>query len=347
MLIPVIFPTDNNYVPVCAAFFASFAAHASPVHEYRLIGIVENLTREQEESLAALLRPYPWCGVSFKDMSGVEIPFLENRTDFPRASYFNLDIPNLFPEYDKIIYMDSDTIVRADVAEIFALDLDGVYAATCPDSNAFATLHDAWGEGGRYSGADNWEYWLQYMELPEQAARNYFNNGVMVWNLEKTREDGLAEYMRGLLFSKPFYMADQDVMNAAFAGKTRILPQRWNFLAYTEDTADFRAWERHAEYLEAAQNPAVIHFAGPKPWTAKDVPYAEEFWKYSRLTPYYAAMRRLQRRNAVNRLLRPCREFLANTVFSLRLWAKSVCPGLYSAIRPAYRKLTGKKDADR
>ena len=46
--------------------------------------------------------------------------------------------------------------------------------------------------------------------------------------------------------------------------------------------------ELYEEYTKARKNPYLIHFAGyQKPWDAVDCDFAEYFWEYAKLSPYY------------------------------------------------------------
>ena len=44
----------------------------------------------------------------------------------------------------------------------------------------------------------------------------------------------------------------------------------------------------YEEYTKARKNPYLIHFAGyQKPWDVVDCDFAEYFWEYAKLSPYY------------------------------------------------------------
>ena len=49
----------------------------------------------------------------------------------------------------------------------------------------------------------------------------------------------------------------------------------------------------HGEYNQARKAPWIIHFAGyQKPWDAVDCDFADYFWKYAALSPFYPVLLR-------------------------------------------------------
>lgn len=58
---------------------------------------------------------------------------LHLRDYYSCATYFRIFIAMMFPEYDKAIYLDSDIVVRCDLAEYFDTELGDNYVAGVPD----------------------------------------------------------------------------------------------------------------------------------------------------------------------------------------------------------------------
>jgi lipopolysaccharide biosynthesis glycosyltransferase len=100
-------------------------------------------------------------------------------------------------------------------------------------------------------------------------ARPYYNTGVLVMDIERCREVGLAD--RALEYaaadSGPLRWADQDALNAV-AEQWHELDRRWNvqqrnlFLSRRQRLISRRQRESWRLYRQAA----VLHFVGPNPW---------------------------------------------------------------------------------
>lgn len=111
---------------------------------------------------------------------------------------------------DKILYLDTDTIVMGSLAELWNTPLDGVALAGCRDEGAYKLWND-------YTKT------LAYGGIPQ-----YLNAGVLLMNLKLIRQYKLDLHAISLLNRHYYNFADQDVLNIACRGRTRVLENRWN-----------------------------------------------------------------------------------------------------------------------
>jgi lipopolysaccharide biosynthesis glycosyltransferase len=88
------------------------------------------------------------------------------------ATYFRLFIPRIFSAYRRMLYLDCDLAVLADVAELFNGDLGGKSLGAVRDFSA-----------------GNWEH-LSAKFLLGDRWQEYFNSGVMVFDILKTGGGG-------------------------------------------------------------------------------------------------------------------------------------------------------------
>ena len=167
-----------------------------------------------------------------------------------------------------IAHFDIDMLFNDDVSKLLDLDLgDNLIAAVSEYGKGDPVITEAvWGKG----------------ILPPEAER-YFNTGTIVFNAEKCREEKTWEKI--LEWYRAHYdIADrieQDAWNALYWQRTKLLPLRWNF--HDRLVKSFAKWDLSAKYwqgnpprecLEAALNPAILHFWGPKkPWKPCHRPY--------------------------------------------------------------------------
>ena len=167
-----------------------------------------------------------------------------------------------------VAHFDIDMLFNDDVSKILDLDLgDNLIAAVAEYEKGDPVITDAvWGRG----------------ILPSEAER-YFNTGTIVFNTVKCREEKTWEKI--LAWYRAHYdIADrieQDAWNALYWKRTELLPLRWNF--HDRLIKSYVKWDVSAKYwqgnppqdcLEAALNPAILHFWGPKkPWRVSHRPY--------------------------------------------------------------------------
>lgn len=267
-IIPIFFTIDDSYAPYLAAALASAIDHSSADRRYRAIVLHQELSDDNRRRLTALA----------KDNFAVDlIPMgegLESITDrmsnrlrcdyFTLTIYFRLFIPTMFPEYDRGIYIDSDVILNADIAELFDTDIGENFIGACAD--------------------------LSVSDVPELAAymeravgvdrHSYINSGVLLMNLRLLREAKLDGHFLSLLNRYHFdcIAPDQDYLNAMCHGRIFYLDERWD--AMPND---------RRQSLEDAK---LIHYnLFSKPWCYDGIQYGELFWKYAEVSGYIDEIR--------------------------------------------------------
>ena len=135
--IPIFFTINDAYVPLLGVALASMKENASKEYLYKIYVIHEEVTKENQERIRALEQDDFWIEfVSMKQSLAMITDRTENklRCDyFTLTIYFRLFIPEMFPQYDKAIYIDSDVVVPGDISELYEIDLGDDYIGACPD----------------------------------------------------------------------------------------------------------------------------------------------------------------------------------------------------------------------
>ena len=178
--------------------------------------------------------------------------------------FYRLFIPDLFPQYDKAIYIDSDTVVVDDIAKLYNNDLGNNLFAACTDSS------------------------IQYVDkmvkyIKEVLAldpKKYINSGMLVLNSKAFRDEHFIDHFMHLLEQYHFdcIAPDQDYLNEIGDGRILHLDPRWDAMP-NENTAPI-------------PEPGLIHYnLFFKPWHFKDVQYNDYFWKYASSTPFYEELK--------------------------------------------------------
>ena len=208
-----------------------------------------------------------------------------------------------------VAHFDIDMLFNDDVSKILDPDLgDNLIAAVAEYHRCEGKVESViWGKG----------------ILPPEAER-YFNTGTIVFNMEKCRAERTWEKI--LEWYRTHYeIADrieQDAWNALYWRRTKLLPLRWNFhdrliKCYPKWNLTAKYWQGNPprECLEAALNPAILHFWGPKkPWKASHRPYRKL---------YHAAMRAVGQVPPREPLLAPLYDFI-NTLNLRKISKKHV-----------------------
>jgi len=168
---------------------------------------------------------------------------------------------DLFPELDKVVYLDVDVIVQADLAQLFR-------EATLEEHELAAVAMTFWGfqrESVHFRDVD--------------FSQPGFNSGVFVTRLARWREEDVVpriEYLMELwsnvreqLRDDLFYFGSQAIMNLVFHRRIQWLSRKWNLygLGYDDNIAE-----------SDLRSAGILHWTGSrKPWTPQGL--YKEYWK--------------------------------------------------------------------
>lgn len=285
--IPIALAANDNFVPYTATLIQSIVDNSNELNNYDIIILTQDITAESKKRIGWIIENSNNFRVRFIDPTRlIEGYDFFVRGHFGLQTYYRLVLPELIPDYDKIVYLDSDMIVNDDVAKLFGIDTEGYLVAACYDPDT-AGLYNGY-EKDKKSFMDN----VMKMENPY----DYFQAGTLVINLKEFRNTYSMDYVLKFAVSEKWQLLDQDILNCLCKGRVKYIDMSWNVMV---DYGRIRIKEiisiapqwLNKMYMEARRNPQIIHYAGPeKPWTSPEEDMAEYFWKYARKTSYYEAM---------------------------------------------------------
>jgi len=262
--IPIFFTIDNSYAPYISVAIKSIIENASKDYNYKFIVLHQELNEENKEKISSLSKEgFEIKFVYMKDGLETITDRVENRLRcdyFTLTIYFRLFIPDMFPEYDKGIYIDSDIVVPGDISKLYNHELGNNLIGACADKSVVDVPELA-----------------KYMEEAIGVSRyEYINSGVLLMNLKEMREKEFTKRFLTLLNKYHFdcIAPDQDYLNAMCNGKILYLDESWDAMP--------------TEGKVPLLNPNIIHYnLFQKPWCYENIQYEEYFWKYAKQTKYY------------------------------------------------------------
>lgn len=208
------------------------------------------------------------------------------------ATYARLSLPSLLT--GPTLYLDGDTLVRGDVAPVFAPDPENRPVAAVRDAGMIRARHGARG-ASRKPGR-------QLAELDRLGdlvdRENYVNAGVLFLDLPRMRELGLdaifgdLDAATRLKRDNGLRYHDQNWVNHVFKGQFRFLDPVWNAL-WGNRFSGGRAFPPNlrAAYAASRRDPQINHFTGKlRPW---DISYP---LFYPKRRPWLSEYKRAQAR---------------------------------------------------
>ncbi|GAA7154607.1 glycosyltransferase family 8 protein [Helicobacter pylori] len=312
-IIPIVVAFDNNYCIPAGVSLYSMLANAKRERErervklfYKIHCLVEGLSPENIARLEETIAPFSaFSSIEFLDITDKELE--------PRHNYYKLDaliaggikklylklnsfsqkrfskmimcrffFASLFPQYDKMIMFDVDTLFVNDISESFFIPLETHYFGAVREKDLIAM--------NRNSAKDLYE--LRQMRAKsigvtdafpnlEEAQilfDNYFNAGFLALNLKSWREENLENQLIGffLLENEKLLFSDQDALCFVCRGRILELPYSYN---------------AHPSFLDAPSFPSIkearmLHFWGDKPWKLLSVIGAKKWHETLVQTPF-------------------------------------------------------------
>lgn len=250
---------DGRYLRHSAAMLHSVLAHSAgePVHVHYLHG--PGFPTDDSRLLGRMVEAgggrISFLEIGDDMVSG--LPALDPSTAPARerissTMWYRIFLPDLLPDVERILYLDVDTIVTAPLGSLWETDLSDHYLAAV--TNVFQLDHLP-----------------RLAELGIDDPRDYFNSGVVLFNLERMRRDGAPERLReyGRAHSEELWWPDQDALNLVLGSQRLRLHPRWNCMhsVMTFPWSVYVFGQRAV--AEARQSPAIRHYEGParnKPW---------------------------------------------------------------------------------
>ena len=270
--IPIAFAFDNNLVMPACVCLSSLMMNAKPDTFYDIFILHSEKEDLRKEELNKLPIYYNNCRIQYRTVGDVFDQAFEIR-GITTPAYYRLLIPEIIPEYDKVIYADADIIFRMDLSNLYALDLGNNFVAATKDL-------------GLNIGEDGRKYIQSVVGLP---LGRYLQSGFIMLNNRAIRQDGLVEQFKELALRKLKYQ-DQDILNLACGERVLYLPAKYNMTDYSyyyamREPSNLKGYIT-SEELPTALSSGNLHFNGHKPWKKYCVNF-DIWWEYYRKSPYF------------------------------------------------------------
>lgn len=316
--IPIVIAFDNHYaIPASVSLYSMLACAKSenpksqnPQSQndskklfYKIHCLVDNLSLENQQKLKETLAPFSaFASVDFLDISEpshstIKIdPFVIDKineaflqlniyakTRFSKMVMCRLFLASLFPQYDKIIMFDADTLFLNDVSESFFIPLDSYYFGAAKDFASAKSLKRFQMEREREPRQkfSLYEHYLKEKDM-QIICENHYNVGFLIVNLKLWRADHLEERLLNLAHQKGqrVFCPEQDLLTLACYQKVLQLP-------YIYNAHPFMANQKR--FIPNQQEIVMLHFyfVG-KPWISPTALYSKEWHEILLKTPFYA-----------------------------------------------------------
>ena len=185
--IPIFYACDEGFIKYTVVSLHSMMVNASPDYHYSVYVLHTGISAETQQKMLCLANDH--FDVIFTDVSErlhAITDVLPVRDYYSNTTYFRMFIAEMFPEYDKVIYIDGDTVVQGDISELYLTDLGDKWIGACHEQAMVQADH----------------YGAYAEKVVGVSRHNFFNAGVLLISAEMFRKkeilrrfaDRLAEY---------------------------------------------------------------------------------------------------------------------------------------------------------
>lgn len=265
--VPVVFATDNNYAPYCGVAISSLIDCASDATTYEIFVLHSKLKDIYIERLEQLSTDYiiVKCVDTSIYVEKINATDTNGSTYLTATSAYRVMISQMFSQFDKVLYLDCDIIIKFDVKELYEFDIEN------------KLLGAALGYINEKITNKMFQYVTETLGI---SCDQYFNAGILLINIsEWLKEDVSDKCLKLLMSNQKYTFFDQDVLNLVCMGRVHYFPIEWNYetLYKTSNAIHTNKQRQNARQIE---NPKIIHYTSiRKPWADETVPFGNEFWE--------------------------------------------------------------------
>ena len=261
MKISIAYAPDDKYVNQTVVSMKSALEHNEQVE---FIIMYSKLSAESMQKLGAVggsLRLIKMDESQFADLTLSKWVTVQ--------AWFRIKLPDLCKDLDKVLYLDCDTLIRGNLDELFSLDLTDKY---------LAGVKDVWGVS-------------KYVKRLDMKSGVYVNSGMLLFNCDYCRKehffDKVVEFAKNN--AKIIEFCDQDSINKVVDEHKLVISPKYNLMDtwWRGGYYEFEG-EEETEYLQAKENPVIVHLTGLKPaFKGCGNKFKDEWWEVAKKTKIY------------------------------------------------------------
>lgn len=268
-VVPVFFAIDEGYSKYLCVCLRSLMDNADTKgYKYDIHILNSGLSEENRKIISNLNNDKKSFEIYFDDMTEAYEKIQQSlpiRDYYSPITYFRFFIADYFPQYDKAVYIDADTIVLQSIHKLYKIKLLNNYVAASPCRVISQTPLFC-------------EYTKKALGI---EPNHYFSAGVMLMNTKLMRAQKIHKEFVELANYYSFRVAqDQDYLNVLCKGRVRYIGPEYNCETFKTIPCE-------------EKDIIVLHYClGKKPWNDKNMPLGHYFWDYAIKTPYYTELKK-------------------------------------------------------
>ncbi|GAB3078969.1 glycosyltransferase family 8 protein [Micromonospora schwarzwaldensis] len=245
--IAVVLAVDDNYALPAVVTVRSLVENLATGTAVDVVVLDLGISAENADRLRAAAAPHPLTVEHFDVTRLADLPVSSegHSRQFSTVIFGYLHLPVLLADrYERLLYLDADLLVVADITPLLRLDLAGRAVAGVPDWG-IPTVSDAEGV-------------LDWAERGLSPDTPYLNSGLLLIDVDRWLATDLTRHALAYAGRHSHLdLPDQQTLNAVLRGDFVTLGREWNFIVWPPLLDSF-----------SGPIPRIWHFGGRfKPWS--------------------------------------------------------------------------------
>lgn len=271
----VAYSCNNYYIPQTGISMISLFENNKDVEEICVYLISKDVSESNVTLLRSIAENYHRSFIEIK-FDDIAYDLRLSNTGRHIATIYSKVFFSRIEGIDKMIYLDSDTVIVGSLKELWEDNLDGYYMGVVE------TLPTKF---------------YKELELPKND--RFFNDGMAICNVAYCRENNLIEKVLQVVeeYNGNPPVLSEGALNKVCYGKVKYISLKYNLMAgilyFCNLDVDFMSHILHyskEELKDSCENPIVIHFLTAfynRPWFIGCThPYKYLFFKYKAVSPW-------------------------------------------------------------
>lgn len=282
MRLNVLYEFSDSYAPYAGVSILSLLENNQDISDINIYVLDDGVSQSNKEKIAIIIKKYKRriFYINTNDIKQMLIEYNVPEYKGSYATYYKLFAMKYLPsDVDKVLYLDSDTVITGSLKELITLELGNAPCAMVLDP-IFDKYKDI---------------------LKIGRDKKYFNCGMGLFNRNIWEKECESQILNLLKYEQSgFFIMDQDIINSLYSTRIIKLPLKYNltgaFTLYKSDEIYYlydyseKTMYSKKEVEDAKQDPVVCHYiayqAG-RPWEIGNVhPMTPIFDKYLKLSPW-------------------------------------------------------------
>lgn len=284
--LPFVFTCDDKYFKYTAVVITSILVNLNKNCHYEFNIVSDFISDENKSKAESYIAKYKNASIKFIELKDIDDSQFFLNSYMNATTYYRFYVAEIFKKYDYILYLDSDLIVNADLSNLLDINLEDKLALC---ANSSFILRKIRKNDDPYYPIS---YFTDILKMPEP--KEYFNAGVIIFNLNEMRKQNIQEKLfQALDEIKEPKLQDQDILNSVFSrnGGAKIIDQKYNLTRQNKISQSRILLNAIQRRFGLNKNRPwlfyIYHYVGKeKPWMKHDID-SHLFYYYAVKSPFY------------------------------------------------------------